>query len=62
MAGVSLRDRTTSDEMAERCCLTQISNVMRARRLRWYGHVQRREEGKALAIVRDMEVPSRRPR
>ena len=43
---------------AERCCLALISNVMRARRLRWYGHVQRREEGEALAVVRDMKVPA----
>ena len=62
MAGLSLRDRTTSEEVVERCCLAQISNVMRARRLRWYGHGQRREEGEALAVVRDMEVPGRRPR
>ena len=34
---------------------------MRARRLRWYGHVQRREEGEALAVVRDMKVSGRRP-
>ena len=34
----------------------------RSRWLKWYGHVQRREEGEALAVVRDMEVPGRRPR
>ena len=62
VAGVSLRDRTTSEEVAERCCLAQIINVMRARRLRRYGHMQRREEGEALAVVFDMEVPGRRPR
>ena len=52
IAGVSLRDRTTSEEVAERCCLAQISNAMRARRLKWYGHGQRGDEGEALAVVR----------
>ena len=62
LTGVSLLDRIRSVEVAERCGLDEIQNVMRVRRLRWYGHVQRREEGEALSIIRDWEVEGRRRR
>ena len=62
MAGVRLQDHTMSEEVARRCGLRQISDVMRERRLRWYGHVKRRDEGEALAIARDWTVEGRRPR
>ena len=62
MAGVRLQEHVPSEEVASRCGLRQISEVMRTRRLRWYGHVRRREEGEPLATVRDWEVQGRRPR
>ena len=62
MAGVSLRDRVTSEEVAGRCGLQQICAALRRRRLRWFGHVYRMEEGEVLAEVRDIEVEGGRPR
>ena len=39
---------------------------LRSRRLRWFGHMERREEGDPLAVIREWEVegrcPSGRPR
>ena len=62
MAGVRLQEHVPSEEVADRCGLRQISDVLRTTRLRWYGHVKRREEGEALATVRDWTVEGRRPR
>ena len=62
MSGVRLQERVASKEVARRCGLRQITDVLRTSRLRWYGHVRRREEGEALATVRDWTVQGRRPR
>ena len=62
MAGVSLRDRVSSAEVARRCGLKEILEVTRVRRLQWFGHVKRREEGDALSIVQNWQVEGRRPR
>ena len=62
MAGVRLQEHVSSEEVAGRCGLRQIDDVLRTTRLRWYGHVRRREEGEVLATVRDWTVEGRRPR
>ena len=62
LAGVSLRDRVNSVEVARRCGLREISDMARVRRLLWYGHVHRRGEGEPLSVVRDWQVEGRRPR
>jgi len=62
MAGVSLRDRVRSEEVARRCGVDEVEMVMRERRLRWFGHVRRREEGDPIRRVMDLEVDGRRPR
>ena len=62
MAGVRLQDHIPSEVVAGRCGLRQISDVLRTKRLRWYGHVRRREDGEPLATVRDWTVEGRRPR
>ena len=62
LAGVSLRDRVSSAEVARRCGLQEISDVARVRRLQWFGHVQRRGEGEPLSVVRGWQVEGRRPR
>ena len=36
--------------------------VLQARRLRWFGHVERRNEDEALGRVNTMEAPGGRPR
>ena len=62
MSGVSLRDRVSSAEVARRCGLREILEVTRVRRLQWFGHVKRREEGDALSIVQNWQVEGRCPR
>ena len=62
MARVSLRDRVPSSEVLTRCGLKDIAVVMKRNRLRWYGHVMRREEGDPLKMVRDVNAPGTRPR
>ena len=44
MAGVSLQDRVPSAVVAETCGVGQVLDVARSRRLRWFGHVERREK------------------
>ena len=61
MAGVSLRDRVRTEEVARRCGVDVLEIVMRERRLRWFGHVRRREEDNPMRKVMDLEVDGRRP-
>ena len=62
MARLSLRDRVPSSEVLTRCGLKDIAVVMKRNRLRWYGHVMRREEGDPLKTVREVTAPGSRPR
>ena len=62
LSEVRLQDHVQSGGVAERCKLRQISDVLRTRRLRWYGHVRRKEDGEVLATVKDWNVDVRRPR
>ena len=61
MAGVSLRDGVRSEEVARRCGVDGLEMVMRERRLRWFGHVRRKEEDDPIRRVMDLEVDVRRP-
>ena len=60
MAGVRWQDRISSEEVAKRCGLKEIQEKIRQRRLQWYGHVRREEEGGVLRLVEEMEVPGQR--
>ena len=62
MAGVRLRDGVPSAEVLERCGLESIIMQMRRRRLRWFGHVVRREEEEPIGNAYRMEIPGRQPR
>ena len=43
MSGVSLREKKTNAELRESMGIEKISDVMRRSRLRWMGHVLRKE-------------------
>ena len=62
MSGVSLRDGVCSAEVARRCGLREILEVVRVRRLQWFGHVKRKGEGEELSLVLNWHVEGRRPR
>ena len=54
MAGVSLRDRVRSEEVARRCGVEMDRWLpMREWRLRRFGHVRRREEDDRLEVLVD---------
>ena len=62
MAGVTLADRVASEELARRCGVKPVLMVIREGRLRWFGHVKRREGEGLLGEVMELVAPGIRPR
>jgi len=62
MCGVSLRDMVKSEELASRVGVGSMEEHLRVKRLRWYGHVMRRESDVEIRNVFEMEVEGRRGR
>ena len=50
-----------SAEVARRCGVRELGDVLRLRRLGWFGHVVRREETKILGKTQHAVAPGRRP-
>ena len=44
ICGVSLCDRITSEELRKRLGITNIGEILRRARLRWFGHVMRKDD------------------
>ena len=61
MAGVTRRDRVSSEEVARRCGVGMLGDALSRRRLGWFGHVEMRDEQDALGRVRLVKAPGRRP-
>ena len=63
ICGVRLCDRKRSDELASMIGLPQdIITLVEQSRLRWYGHVMRREEDNGIRRVLDWKVDGTRPK
>ena len=62
MAGVTLADRIPSEEVASRCGVEEVAALMRRGRLRWFGHVLRRNGAGLLGEVMELNVPGVRSR
>ena len=60
--GVTLKDKVKSVDIRKELRVQDIKEKARESRLRWYGHVKRREATNHLRLVMEMEVPGRRPR
>ena len=43
MCGVSLREKKTNAELRESICIEKTCDIMRCSRLRWIGHMLRKE-------------------
>ena len=56
MCGVSLWDRISAEDIMLRLDIEEVLNVVRRGRLRWFGHVQRKEECDWMSACRDIKV------
>jgi hypothetical protein len=62
MCGVSLRDRIHSEDLRYWVGVEPIGEVCRRNRLRWFGHVERKEDDDWVKRYTRMEVVGKRPR
>jgi hypothetical protein len=62
MSGVHLRDKITSAELRSRAGVKAIDFVLRRKRLRWFGHVERKEEEDWVKKCMYLDVDGKRPR
>ena len=61
MCRASLCERKKSEDLLQSMGLVRIGQVIRKSRLRWYGHVARREETHWLQRILNFTVPGRKP-
>ena len=60
--GISLRDHIRNEEIRKEATVEPITTHLMQTRLRWYGHVRRRDDSHMTRTVLDMEVQCVRPR
>ena len=60
--GVSLRDHIRNEDIRKVATVQPITTHLMQKRLRWYGHVRRRDECHMTRTVLDMEAEGVRPR
>jgi len=61
VCGVKLQDRVPSKGLRERLGLDDIISVLQQNRLRWYGHVLRKEDNDWMKKCMEYEVEGARP-
>jgi len=62
MCGIKLKDRFPSKELRERLGIDDIALVLQQNRLRWYGHVLRKEDDGCVKKCMEYKVEGPRPR
>ena len=62
MCGVTTKDRNSSEELRERLGIVSVSDIVRQGRLRWFGHVERKETDDWVTACRNLEVEGKRGR
>ena len=60
--GVSRRDHMRNEEIRRILHVSPIDEVLRSGRLRWFGHVQRRDANNATRRVMELAIPGTRRR
>jgi len=60
--GLTLRDRKRNDDIRRTLRVACITDKVREARLRWYGHVQRREEDDCVKRILEANVGGQRSR
>jgi len=58
--GVTLRDEVPMVELRRRLGIEGVVEVMRRGRLRWFGHVERKEVDDWMSVCRNLEVAGSR--
>jgi len=64
MCGIKVKDRFPSKELRDRLCIDDnhdIALVLQQNRLRWYGHVLRKEDDDWVKKCMEYEVEGPRP-
>jgi len=62
MCNVKVKDRVSSKELRERLGIDDIILILQQNRLRWYGHVLRKEDNDWVKKCMEYEVEGFRPR
>ena len=62
MCGVTLRDKVPTAEQRQRLGIEGVVEAVRWYRLRWFGHVERKEVDDWVSACRHLEVAGRRGR
>ena len=62
MSHVKWEDGFSNEDVMRECGVEDVLMVLRRNRLRWYGHVKRREEGHIIRRAMELEVEARRGR
>ena len=62
MCGVTLKDKVPTVELRRRLGIEGVVEVMRRGRLRWFGHVERKEVDDWVSACRNLEVAGSRGR
>ena len=60
--GMTVKDKMKSEDIRKELGIGSIKSKARESRLRWFGHVHRREQESKIRQEMDMEIPERRPR
>jgi len=62
MCGVTLRERMSCEELRQRLGIDSVSGVLRRIRLRWFGHVERKNDDDWVKACQRLEVAGGRGR
>ena len=60
--GVTRKDKIRNEYVRGTAKIAKLGDKLQDARLRWYGHVKKREEGYVEKRMMEMAVPGRRPR
>ena len=60
MCGVTLKDKKSSEELRQRLGIDSALDVIRRSRLRWFGHVERKEDDDWVKAHQKLEVSSKK--
>src|SRR2546425_2351921 len=56
MSGVTLKDRKTCEELRQSLGIESVERVVSRGRLRWYGHVERKNADDWVSTCRNLEI------